>query len=361
LFNILFVTHQLGFNMYGGSETQILKTLEYINNAPNTQYRVKLFNMWEDNLEKYDIIHIFNPRHFPIEAYHLCRYAKNIGINIVVSPVFYSHSMKKGKFLQSWVEDTFIKSRKFCSEIKIISNLDPLKKMNSVLKFSDILLPNTQEELNLLTKHFSISNKKSYIVPNGVDIEFKQGNSVFFKENYGVDDFILFVGRIEPRKNVLRLIKSFVKSGLDTKLVLIGSKVDFNYYELCKKYSTDKVIFLSPLPHDSSLLKSAYKAAKVVVLPSDYETPGLVALEGALAGANIVITKIGGTTEYFGEYARYVDPSSESDICQALIEMYNTPKSNELSMYIENNFTWNKVAEKTIHAYDTVTSSSRHK
>lgn len=342
--------------MYGGAETQIMKTFEYINKSGCNHYEVKLFDMWTDAIENYDIVHIFKPTAFPSESYLLSEYAKNKGVKVVVSPIYYFHYTPQSiqeKIVAS-SKKNLITYRKYFFKNKIISYLDPYKSLERVLKNSDAILPNTQEELDLLTKVFNISHKKCHIIPNGVENEFKYGSPHLFKKKYGIDDFILFVGRIEKRKNVLRLINAFKRSNLDTSLVIIGKATDSDYYELCKKSANQNIIFLPPLPHDSELLKSAYKAAKVIALPSDCETPGLVALEGGISGSNIIITEIGGTKEYFGEHAWYVNPSNDEDILNALLEAYNTPKNNNLIQHIEENFTWNKVAEMTTRIYNLI-------
>jgi len=99
------------------------------------------------------------------------------------------------------------------------------------------------------------------------------------------------------------------------------------------------------------LLRSAYSAAKVFVLPSIFETPGLSALEAAVAGANIVITKYGSTKEYFGDYAWYVDPFSESDIKDKILDAFKSKKNKKLSYHIKKNFTWDKIVKKLRDVY----------
>lgn len=356
MIKVLFVTHQLSFNKYGGAETQILKTLEKINKLENNSFKVKLYDMWTDSIEDYDIVHIFKPTAFPIESYSIAKYAKDNGVKVVVSPIYYFHNISKNmsEMIINSLKERIILCRKYTSKTSPLTYLDPYRHSENLFMISDAILPNTYEELKLLKKVFDIPNEKCHIIPNGVDLEFKYGNSSYFNKNYGLDNFILFIGRIEQRKNVLKLIQAFVKSNIDTSLVIIGKVIDTEYYEECRRSSNKKVIFLSPIPHDSELLKSAYKAAKVVALPSECETPGLVALEGGLAGASIVITEIGGTKEYFGKYSRYVNPSNEEDIKKALIEAYKSPKSNYLSTQIEKNFTWEKVAEMTTNVYKNI-------
>jgi glycosyltransferase involved in cell wall biosynthesis len=102
------------------------------------------------------------------------------------------------------------------------------------------------------------------------------------------------------------------------------------------------------------LLASAYSACDVFVLPSQYETPGISALEAALAGAKIVITPFGGTRDYFGNNAVYVDPTSVEDIAKGIQTALGKGKDAELREHIRKEFTWNKVGEKTKQAYEHV-------
>jgi glycosyltransferase involved in cell wall biosynthesis len=350
---ILYITNQLSFNLYGGAETQLLKTMEYVNKK-NLNYQIKLYDMWNDKIKDYDAIHIFGAMGFPYENYILTKYAKDNHLKIILSPIFYYRGeiSQEQDIIHNIVESTYMKLRKSLFKTRYLQYFDIFRNTEKMLNTCDIILPNTEEERSQINTLFDIQKEKCIIIPNGVDMDFKYGYDTEFKQKYGLENFILFIGRIEPRKNVLRLIRAFVKSNIDSTLVIIGKIVDENYYRLCIKESNNRVLFLPSMLHDSELLKSAYKSAKVFVLPSYFETPGIAALEGGIAGANIVITKVGGTREYFNDYAWYVDPMDEGNIRQELINAYNAPKRYGLMNYIENNFTWDIVAEKTIDAYD---------
>ena len=351
---VLYITHQLAFNLFGGAEVQLLKTMDYIN-TNFEDISVKLYDMQQDKIEDFDIVHIFNPTGFPYESFRIASFAKQKNIKVVVSPIYYEHSeldksYHKKPILFFW--NTFLLYRKILLKSTLFQYVDPYRWLESLFKISDIILPNTQDELNsLYTRFINIAENKCYVIPNGVDGQFETGDSSLFKKTYNLENFILFIGRIEPRKNIVRLIKAFRNSGLNTCLVIIGKIADQSYFEKCKLEANENVIFLPPINNDIGLLTSAYKAAKVVALPSFYETPGLVALEGGLAGANVVITEIGGTREYFGDYAWYINPIDENSIRMALISAYNTPKNSNLSKRIQDKYTWENVAKKTVQAY----------
>jgi glycosyltransferase involved in cell wall biosynthesis len=326
----------------GGAEVQINHTKKLL--EKNYNLTIKLYNLWVDKIDQYQLLHIFNPCSFPIESNYLVNYSLANKVKVVISPIFWEYF--KNAFIY-YIYKTYLNYFAYLSN----NSYYYLKKTFEV---SDIILPNTEAEKNYLKKYFSISHDRFLTIPNGVSPTFKDGDPEVFKKKYGINNFILCVSNIYPRKNILNLIKAFNKSDLDTKLVIIGNDVDKKYYELCKYNSNKNTIFIPPLLHESDLLHSAYKSAKVVATPSLFETPGLAALEGGLAGANILITKNGGTKEYFKSYAYYVDPLNEKDIIKKLIESYHSPKNDSLSKHILNNYTWDKVAEQTVKAYNRI-------
>jgi glycosyltransferase involved in cell wall biosynthesis len=315
---------------------------------------VKLFNQWSDRLEEFDVVHFFNPRAFPSESCGLANFAKERGIVVAVSPIFYHHSGIKDDSRKGWVDsiiEKFSESYRPLFHIRGFKILDPYDQLSRLLSISDIILPNTHEEFGMLQQFFNIDATRSYVVPNAAESSFLRGDPELFIKEHGVKDFILFIGRIEPQKNVLAMIKAFKASGLPTKLLIVGKPAHKDYAKLCLQEAGPDVMFLPPIPHDSEMLHSAYKAAKVIALPSYYETPGLAALEGGLAGANVVITKNGGTQEYFKEHAQYVDPRYPDQITAALRKAFNAPRTEGLSKHIASNFTYERVAQLTVEAY----------
>jgi len=336
--NVAFVTHQLAYDLYGGLETQMINVYKELNNLG---VHTKLFKTWEDKLDDYDIVHIFSPTMFPFESWFISWQTKERGMKVVTSTVFWEDVPRIIKAIR----------KKF---FKAPFYHHPYKYVQKTLINSEILLPNTNAEALLVKEAFDV-NTPIEVIPNGVELHFKDGDPELFTHKYNLEpDYVLFVGRIEKRKNVLNLIKAFVKAQLDTKLVIIGKVADASYFKKCEKYATNDVIFLPPLPHDSELLKSAYGGAKVFGLPSYVETPGIAALEAGLAGANIVITKIGGTIEYFRDYAWYVNPRDIESIREALIDAYYTAKSSKLSKHIEKNYNWRTIAKKYYDVYQRI-------
>ena len=359
MIKVAYVTRQDAMNSYGGAETQLTETLDRINSR-GEDIRIEFFDMWHDKLEEFGVVHIFNPNSFPQEALKIAALAKKRSVRVSLSPIcFDSYAFVRSEkgVVGAALWWSLVRMRRLSPRNKLSQVLDPYRFLEPLLSMSDVILPNSHEESEWLRWLFpSIPEHKFEVIPNGVDLRFREGNPSEFRDRYKVEDFVLFVGRVEKRKNLLRLIRAFVRSRLETKLVVLGEVVDEDYFVLCKREASDSVLFLPPLPHDSTTLAAAYKACKVVALPSYYETPGLVGLEAGLAGANVVVTAVGGSKEYFGELAWYVNPTDERSIEEGIVAAYETPKHTDLSNHIESNYNWDVVAQKTLRAYRTILS-----
>lgn len=211
-----------------------------------------------------------------------------------------------------------------------------------------LLLPNGFLELKMLIQDLGSRKMKdrAVVIPNGVDPLFYEASPGPFIKRYGIQDFILSVGRISRRKNQWGLIQAM--EGLPYPLVIIGQVNDPPYYRQCKNQAK-KTLFLPHLSQE--LLASAYAAARVHVLCSWYDTPGLVSLEAALAHCNIVTTMKGTAQEYFQDEAWYCHPGDGNSIRKAIIQAFQSPIQDHLSHRILKNYTWEVVAQKTVIAY----------
>lgn len=312
-------------------------------------HQVELFNMWEsvNKLNEFDIVHLVGSN---FSIYGLARSLKQRNINFFVEPVFFSRhspafintvskidkSIRK-LFPGSWLDYGFIRD---------------------ICNWSELVLPNTDAEKDLIFQGFNIPEKKFSVIHNGVSERFLNADPDLFIKKYGVKDFILFVGHIGPkRKNVLALVKALEK--INYPAVIVGRILDMGESKEVKKLvdNNKNIILIEELPNDSPLLESAYAACDTFVLPSQFETPGIAALEAALAGAKIVITKYGGTKEYFEDMAVYVDPSSVDSIRGGIQLSLKSVKSNKLKEFIRNNFLWRKIAAETVDVYNKVLKS----
>jgi glycosyltransferase involved in cell wall biosynthesis len=180
-----------------------------------------------------------------------------------------------------------------------------------------------------------------------------------FKKKYGLEGFILNVGHIgHVRKNVLALIKAL--GAIDHPAVIIGRIIRGAYGDACLREASKHkhIVLIDGLENNSEMLASAYAACDVFVLPSMFETPGIAALEAGLAGAKVVITKFGGTEEYFESHAEYVDPRSIDSIRFGILSGLEKRKESALREHIRASYLWQHVAAKIAGAYQSVVSRS---
>lgn len=353
--NVLYSTYPTAFNFFGGGEIQLLKTKEYVEKMGRNYY-VKLFDIFQDRLEQFDILHNFSVES---DCLSLCRMAKMKGVKVALSPIYWAPSSKMEK--QIALEKKLIQIRNFYYNFTRyrLFTFQTLRPFKEFFELSSIILPNSEMETSLISNTFKIRREKFHVVPNGVDQRFADAKPDLFVQKYDLKNFILFVGRISIQKNVLSLLSAC--KDFDVPVVIVGrrSAGERDYFELFRKTidSDPNFNYIGFLPHNSEELASAYAAAKVFVLPSWQETTGLSALEAGLAGCNVVITNGGATTEYFKDLALYIDPTSIDDIRNKIFQALETPKNTALRQLILKNYTWEKVAQKTIEAYDTIVNS----
>jgi len=341
---VLFSAYPWAFQSPGGGESMLLKTKEALEKKG---VEVKLFDQWNDKLTNYDILHTFGSAK---ECLGLMQTAKALGVKNVLSTIYWS-TLQRSLYEYGGARKKIELSLRHISKVIAPSMPSDRRRM---LKCADILLPNSYAEAEQVRKLFSIKKEKMQVVYLGADEKFSKADKTEFVNKYGVENFILSIGRIEPRKNHLNLIKAIKDTGL--KLVLIGNPVACyeNYHRQCKKIAGDNVIFINRLDHESTLFASAYAACSVFVLQGWFETPGLVALEAGLAGANLAVTEGGSTREYFKDYAQYFNPSSPISIREAIFKALYKPNSKKISDHIMNNFLWSISADQTLEAYKKV-------
>ncbi len=341
---VLMNTMPTSFQAIGGGGIVAIKTAEYLEKE---KIKVKLFDYWKDKISDYDILHNVGTASV---CYDVINSANAQKVPVALTTIYDFHNLS---YIIKSAIPLQTKAKQIAYNIlnKYFQKYSKVKKM---LDQSSILFPDTWMEGNFLIKNFKIPKNKVFPVPHGVDERFMYAKPNLFVKKYGLKDFILYVGRIDIRKNVLNLIRALKNTDID--LVIIGKAEPDQqlYFEKCKKEATNKVHFLGQFPHESKLLESAYAAAKVATLPADYETPGLVGMEAGLAGANVVITERGSTKDYYSNYAYYVNPDDIKDIRNKLLQAHKAERNLELRDHIKKNFLWDKVAKKTLEGYKQV-------
>ncbi len=178
------------------------------------------------------------------------------------------------------------------------------------------------------------------------------------KQKYAVTKpYILFVGTLQPRKNIVRLIEAFsqIKSQKDLDLVVVGKK-GWLYEEILeapKKYGVaDRVKFLDFVSNED--LSLFYKNAELFILPSLYEGFGLPVIEAMSYGCPVITSSVSSLPEAGGDAAVFVDPESVSDIAKKLEKVLTNKKLRGEMIkkgYLHiKKFSWEKTARETLEA-----------
>lgn len=351
---ILYLTHPIAFQLYGGSELQLEKYYDFLKQK---KIDVELFDIFNSKIKKFDFIHNFslNP-----ELFSIIDYARKNNLKIITNANYWNLE----EIVWNNKDISFVKRLGYLilSKISHISILSPLFNFlnpsylyfygqKKLIKNSDIVIVNSKIEKEHVIKEFGINKEKIKVIYNGVDKEFENGDENLFYEKYKIKDFILYTGRIEPKKNTLNLIKAVKALGL--KLVIIGEYNTRypNYLNLVKKEIDNNIILINNINHNDEILKSVYKCAKVFVMPGFAETPSISALEAGLSGTNIVITNRGSTKEYFKNYVEYVNPLDFNNLKEKISLAYNKDKDDILKNHIKENFTWDNVLTRLKEVY----------
>ena len=175
--------------------------------------------------------------------------------------------------------------------------------------------------------------------------------------------YIVFIGSIEPRKNLVRLLEAYkelLKWSTKWKLVIVGSS---NYWKgslVEKKVEQlgikDKVIFTGYVKDAD--LPAIYNGADLFCFPSLYEGFGLPVLEAMACGTPVITSKCSSLPEVVGEAAVLVDPFNVNEIFSAMRRILSEPElARELhkrGLERVAHFSWERTAHETIAVYEKV-------
>lgn len=216
----------------------------------------------------------------------------------------------------------------------------------------DVFLPNSEAEGQCVMRCFGVDKHSTYkAVPNGfVPPEFDVSS---LPRSLAVpqEDYIVVPGVFARRKNQIGLIRALKKYSRNYKIVFLGGVLDEDYYNECRAIATDDMRFLGYISSKNREYWKVLNHARVACLTSDCETPGIAMMEAAYAGARPVITKYGGTEEYYGEYGEYLNPCFAKSIISAIDRGWARGRLKKTESDVFAGFTWDMVGAKTKDAY----------
>ena len=217
-----------------------------------------------------------------------------------------------------------------------------------------------------LMNYFDIAEEKITVIHSGVDSasDIPAADLAAARRKYNLPaKYILHLGVIEPRKNVIGLVSAFetikARTKIPHKLVLAGSPgwLSRKIYDRVKKSPVANDIIL-PGFIDRKYKPALYKLADLFAFPSFYEGFGFPVLEAMNYGTPVVTSPVSSLPEICGQAALYVDPYNINKLA-AVIEQGLQNKQLRENLVAEGNkqaqkFSWQKSARETLQIFESL-------
>lgn len=230
----------------------------------------------------------------------------------------------------------------------------------SVKKSQRIITISDYTKVDIVDFYHSKPSKVSVIYPGYNSDIFhpripltKQGQ---VRQKYNIKGkYFVYVGTLQPRKNITTLIKAFSRLGGGTKLVIVGKKgwLYEDIFKVVKRHKIEEKVIFTGFVEDSDL-PALYKGSIAYVLPSLYEGFGIPVIEAQACGTLTIVSQVSSLPEVAGESAIYIDnPKSVDKVAEALREALSMPKKVRLVKIKQgksnaSRFSWNRAAKQTL-------------
>lgn len=244
----------------------------------------------------------------------------------------------------------------------IITKLRERLVLKLAIKRSEKVIAVSESTKKDLIDFFKIKPEKIEVVLEAAHSQYRligdkeKIKEVLFKYKLP-QDFILFVGTLEPRKNLVKLIEAYKKiidAGLNNyKLALVGKK-GWYYEEIFKKVKDleleKDVIFLGYVPDED--VPYLYNTAVCFIYPSLYEGFGLPVLEAMTCGCPVITSNNSSLPEVAGEAGILINEQSAEDMSEALKKVLSDSilreKMREDGLKQAEKFSWGRAAQEML-------------
>jgi len=247
-----------------------------------------------------------------------------------------------------------------------------LKTEGLLARDCHLIIATTEKEKEELIQNYGASPGRISIIPCGVNLKlFQPMDKKIAKQqlDFDEDKIILFVGRIELLKGIDQLMQaiSYLKNSHRLRLVIVGDVEDGQYgmgrlQQLSQDlHIEDLVTFSGLIKHEE--LKHFYNAADVCVIPSYYESFGLVALESMACGTPVVTTNVGDLKNIIqqGETGYVVMDHTPSVFANKIDLLLLKPGSDAkyaLSIRASvTRFSWSNIAREIVRVFQEVVAN----
>lgn len=293
-------------------------------------------------------------------------FKKNLdNINLIHGTDHYIYPYEKAEKIITIHDLTFLKFPKYSTEIvkSYTGRIERcLKWTNAVMTFSK----NTKQDI---VDFFNVDPSAIYIIPqasrysnNYLAPQLTQDNPISIEKHLD-SPYFLFVSTLEPRKNILNLIKAFeyLKTNYDIshQLILIGKK-GWGYHHIVNHIGQSP--FKQNIHHldyvSDKSLATFYNQAEIFIYPSFYEGFGLPILEAMTLGSPVITSNTSSLPEVAGDAALYVDPHNYYELARMMLKVLKNPDLRQEMIKRgrrrADKFSWRNTALETLSVYKSV-------
>ena len=306
--------------------------------------------------------------YLPDFAYNLENFRKhnNLRYDLVFSHYWLSGWV--GKYLQQWWNVPHVMVFHTLGAVKNaigIGEEEPELRIETEMhltKNCHCIIATTEREKDCLIRHYGASPERISVIPCGVNLDlFQPWDKEVAKQQLGFGDgkSLLFVGRIEPLKGIDRLLQAmtYLQNGHGLRAVIIGG--DGNSCDEVERlqrlsrelHIEDSVTFLGMIKHEK--LPCFYSAATACVIPSYYESFGLVALESIACGTPVVATNVGDLKSIIhqGETGYVVMDDTPRSLADKIALLLSSPDARSAPSIRASvtRFSWSNIAQQIIN------------
>ena len=240
-------------------------------------------------------------------------------------------------------------------------------RLPATARMASKIITDSESVKGEICEHLKVRPEKIAVVPLAPRRAFRpvgREASAEARRRLGVeDDFLLFVGTVEPRKNLLTLVRAFKelahRTALRPQLVIAGRKgwLTEELFALIEQSDLSARILFTGYISDEDLA-ALYSSCRVCVYPSLYEGFGLPPLEAMSCGAPVITSRIPVIMETVGEAARLVEPTNVSELAACIAEVCGSEEERARLSAIGRaraaEFTWERTARLTWDVYREV-------
>ena len=291
------------------------------------------------------------------------------GVDVFFSPhIFLSSVSKKCKTVTTFHDLSFEKYPEFYSANKNYwhFSMNPKKQARKV----DKIIAVSESTKNDLIKNYGINPHKIRVIYSGVNQELRiknyESRITEIRKKYNLPEkYILYLGTLEPRKNIIGLIKAFEllkknppsslceRGSSDIKLVVAGSKgwLYKDIFKVAENSSVKKDIIFTGFidDEDKSIL---YSQAELFIYPSFYEGFGFPPLEAMVCGTPVITSNVSSLPEAVGDAAITINPYNLDELHRAMEMVLNDDKLKnalvEKGFEQVKKFSWQKCARESL-------------